>query len=218
MGMNFDQARFNMVVQQVRTWDVIDERVLHALDAVKREDFVPQKHRKLAFADVQLPLGEGQSMLKPVVEGRMLQALALNGGERVLQIGTGSGFTAACIAKLGAAVTTLEIRATLAERARSKLNQAGFARVEVLCADGLAYSPLERFDVIAVMGSVYDRPERFLPWLKVGGRAFIVYGSTPAMQAVLLTRVDLERFTTESLFETDLAPLVGAQAPTRFVF
>jgi len=218
MGMNFEQARFNMVVQQVRTWDVIDERVLRAMEAVKREDFVPPKYRKLAFADLELPLTEGQYMLKPVVEGRMLQALALDGGERVLHIGTGSGFTAACIAALGASVQTVEISPGLAGRARAKLAQAGVSRVEVIVADGLAFNPSGRYDAIAVTASVFDRPERFLPWLKAGGRVFIVHGNSPAMEAVLLTRVDQERFITESLFETDLKPLRGAEAPTRFVF
>jgi protein-L-isoaspartate(D-aspartate) O-methyltransferase len=218
MGMNFELARFNMVVQQVRTWDVIDERVLLAMENVKREDFVPQKYRKLAFADVALPLSEGQSMLKPVVEGRMLQALALDGGEQVLHIGTGSGFTAACIASLGATVKTLEISKLLADRARGKLAQAGFGRVEVVCADGLQLQSNERYDAIVVTGSVHDQPARFLPWLKLGGRAFVIVGDSPVMEAVLLTRVDQERFTTESLFETDVAPLKGAERKRPFVF
>jgi protein-L-isoaspartate(D-aspartate) O-methyltransferase len=216
MGMNFDLARFNMVAQQVRTWDVIDERVLKAMDEVKREDFVPQKHRKLAFADVALPLGEGQHMLKPVVEGRMLQALGLNGGERVLQIGTGSGFTAACMAALGATVVSLERSAALAERARGKLQQAGAQRVSVLNVDGLHYTPTERFDVVAVMGSVFDQPERFVPWLKSGGRAFVVCGRSPAMEALLMTRVDVDRHQRESLFEIDIEPLIGGEEPRRF--
>lgn len=218
MGMNFEQARFNMVVQQVRTWDVIDERVLKAMENVKREDFVPQKYRKLAFADVALPLSEGQTMLKPVVEGRMLQALALDGGENVLHIGTGSGFSAACIAALGATVKTVEISKLLADRARGKLAQAGFARIEVLCADALELNSNERFDAIAVTGSIHDQPARFLPWLKLGGRAFVICGDSPVMEAMLLTRVDQERFTTESLFETDVTPLKGAERKQRFVF
>ena len=218
MTIDYNQARELMVEQQVRPWDVLDARVLEALLAVRREDFVPQAHRTLAYADMEIPLGQGQRMMKPVIEGRTLQALALQSGDEVLEIGTGSGYLSACMAALAREVLSLEIRPDLAARARAALDasgQGGNVRIET--ADALQYSTERRFDAICVTGAVETLPPRFLQWLRPDGRLFVVQGRSPAMNAVLVRHgVDGPRF--ESVFETDLPYLVGAAPAPKFVF
>lgn len=218
MTMNYSQARENMVEQQVRPWDVLDLRVLEVLSSVPREHFVPEQHRSLAYTDVEIPLGDGQRMMKPVVEGRTLQALALQSGEDVLEIGTGSGYLAACMARLARDVVSLEIRPELAARARRQLDtdgHGGNVRVEV--ADALHYSTDRRFDAICVTGAVASLPPLFLQWLRPQGRLFVVHGLSPVMDAVLVRHGrDGPRF--ESLFETDLPYLLGAEPTPQFVF
>jgi protein-L-isoaspartate(D-aspartate) O-methyltransferase len=176
MSMNFDQARFAMIEQQVRPWDVLDPRVLEALMAVHREDFVAQAHRQLAFADLPLPLAHGEVMMKPVVEGRMLQALALEPGEEVLEIGTGSGFITACLARLARAVTSIELHADFSESARQRLAAAGINNVRLETADAMHWQPGRQFDAIAVTAAVASIPSLFTDWLKPGGRLFIIRG------------------------------------------
>jgi len=218
MSLDFERARFNMVEQQVRTWDVLDARVLDVLREIRREDFVPPRYRKLAFADVALPLEGAESMMKPVVEGRMLQALAVQCEDAVLEIGTGSGFITACLAWLGRDVTSVEIHAGMAERARSRLASAGRTNTKVEVADAVtAYEPGREFDCICVTGAVFAIPEKFKRWLRVGGRLFAVRGEGPAMQAVLVTRAGEEEFTEQKLFETDINYLINAGPPRRFV-
>lgn len=216
MSLNFDRARFNMVEQQVRPWEVLDPRVLDVLQEVKREDFVPSRYRKLAFADLALPLDHGQSMLKPVVEGRLLQALDVQPDDEVLVVGTGSGFISACLARLGRMVTSLERIPELAERARSKLEQAGIRNCRVLDADVFHYTPETAFDAIAVTGAVATLDPRFGRWLAPGGRLFVVRGHAPAMTASLLTRIGAEHYREDSLFETELGYLHGAEPKRRF--
>jgi len=218
MSLNLDQARFNMVEQQVRTWDVLDSRVLEILSNVPREDFVPSRYRKLAFADMRIPLEKGQVMMKPVEEGRTLQSLNIEPGQRVLEIGTGSGFLAACMAGLGARVVTVEIHSELADSARARLGQHGIDQVDVVQADALDdYSPDETFDVVVVTGSARQVPATFESWVGSGGRLFAVRGDSPAMEAVCLTHRG-QRWAADSLFETDLPRLVGAEDPAQFDF
>lgn len=217
--MNFEQARSNMIEQQVRTWDVLDSRVLDVMRDVPREDFAPTGHRKLAFSDLRIPLGHHQFMMKPIEQGRCLQALALEGGERVLEIGTGSGFLSACISGLGARVVSLEIIEALADQARRSLTDHGAENVEVRHADALEASfPAGQFDAIVVTSSVPAIPARFGEWLKPGGRMFIVRGRSPAMEAILVTRTESGRLSEESLFDTDLPRLVGSEESPRFDF
>lgn len=219
MAMNFEQARKNMVENQVRPWDVLDARVLDALAQVRREDFVSAAHQRLAFADVCLPLGHGQVMMKPVIEGRVLQALNLQPHERVLQIGTGSGFLTACMALLCAHVTSIDVHEDFTTMAQARLADAGIANVELLTGDALgAWQPQQTFDAIVVTSAVWQVPQRFLGWLKPGGRLLAIRGDSPAQQAVLLTQTGTNGYREEYLFETDLPYLAGAEPPRRFVF
>ena len=218
MSLDIERTRFNMVEQQVRPWDVIDLRVLDVLSRVRREDFGPADSRALAFADAELPIGHGERMMKPVLEGRLLQALAVQEGDSVLEIGTGSGFVTACLAALARDVTSVEIHADLAADAEQKLVRAGVANTRVYAADALkGYAPNRSFDAIAVTGAVYREPEQLRSWLAVGGRMFMVRGDSPVMEAVLITRTGDSSFREDSLFETDLPYLTHAAPPKRFV-
>jgi protein-L-isoaspartate(D-aspartate) O-methyltransferase len=218
MSLDFERARFNMVEQQVRTWEVLDPRVLDVLRQVRREDFVPTRYRQLAFADVALPLDGGEVMMKPVVEGRMLQALAVQAEDAVLEIGTGSGFISACLAQLGREVLSVECHATLVERARARLGAAGLSNVRIEFGDALGgFDPKRDFDVVCVTGAVAVEPASLRRWLRPGGRLFLVRGEAPAMEALLITRGDGDRHLEESLFETDLPYLHGAEPKPRFV-
>jgi protein-L-isoaspartate(D-aspartate) O-methyltransferase len=217
MSMNFDQARFAMIEQQVRPWDVLDPRVLDAMASVKREDFVPAAHRQLAFADLPLPLPHGESMLKPVVEGRLLQALGLEPGEEVLEIGTGSGYVTACLAQLARAVTSIDIHSDFVAAVRARLDAAGIGNVRLECGDALTWHPGRQFDAIAVTGAVASIPEAFVSWLRPGGRMFIVRGASPVQEAVRATRRG-ESLHIESLFETDIPYLQGAAPAPAFTF
>jgi protein-L-isoaspartate(D-aspartate) O-methyltransferase len=215
MSMNFDQARFAMIEQQVRPWDVLDPRVLDALMAVHREDFVAEAHRQLAFADLPLPLAHGEVMMKPVVEGRMLQALNLEPGDEVLEIGTGSGFVTACLARLARAVVSIDVHGDFIETARKRLGNAGISNVRLEVADALHWQPGRQFDAIAVTAAVSRVPEAFTQWLKPGGRLFVIHGNSPVQEAVRLTRRD-GAFHLESLFETDIPYLHGAELVPQF--
>ncbi|MGA9342933.1 MAG: protein-L-isoaspartate O-methyltransferase [Rhodanobacteraceae bacterium] len=216
--MDFELARRNMVENQVRTWDVLDARTLDVLTDVPREDFVAPAYRKLAFADTELPIGHGESMMKPVVEGRLLQALALKATDRVLEIGTGSGFVTACMAQLADAVLSVEQHADLAEMARSRLVKAAISNAHVEVATVLEnFATSETFDVVVLTGAVYALPDAFREWVRPGGRLFAVIGASPAMQAMLATRGDGDHWHEEILFETDLPYLNHAAPPQRFV-
>lgn len=218
MNTKLETARRQMVGQQVRTWDVPDPRVLETLSAVPRERFVPEAFRGVAFADTEIPIGHGQFMLKPAIEGRILQALAPARGEHALEIGTGTGFFAACLAHLTGVVESIEIHGDLATSAAQAIDAVGIRRVHIETADALAREYEPRYPVIAVTGSlpVYDR--RFERGLVVGGRLFIVVGSAPVMEARLVTRTGEHSWLTESLFETSIEPLLHATAAPRFRF
>ena len=217
MLTNTEQARQNMVENQVRTWEVLDLRVLDALRSVRREEFVPARYRDLAFADMALPIGHGETMLKPVVEGRLLQALALTGAENVLEIGTGSGFLTACLASLCATVTSLEQYADLSAAARERLSAADIRNAHLEIADAVRdFNAAQAFDAVVVGGAVASLPERFRAWVKPGGRLVAIVGESPAMQAIRYLRADASHWTSESLFETDVAYLKNAEPPRRF--
>jgi protein-L-isoaspartate(D-aspartate) O-methyltransferase len=216
--MNVEVARRQMIEQQVRAWEVLDERVLGVLAQVRRELFVPSAYRQLAFADTAIPLRKGSSMLQPKMEGRILQALDLHAEDDVLEVGTGSGFFAACLARLSRRVHSLEIHKELSEWARENLRAAGIDRVELETADALQLTDSNRYDAIAVTGSLPMEDPRFERALRVGGRLFVIVGEAPVMEASLVRRVSEREWVRESLFETVVEPLVNAAAPPRFVF
>jgi protein-L-isoaspartate(D-aspartate) O-methyltransferase len=219
MSINLEQARVNMVEQQVRTWEVLDPQVLDALREVPREDYAPAEYRRLAFSDLRIPLPHDQVMMKPIEEGRMLQSLEIQPGQRVLEIGTGSGFTAACLAYMGASVLTIDIVEDLVERARRRYEQFKVEGIEARHADALGdFDPGEAFDAIAVTGSAAEVPECFRQWLKPGGRLFAVRGFSPVMEAISLTRSSNEHWQVDSLFDTDLPRLIGAEDKPQFEF
>ena len=219
MAMNFDQARINMVENQVRPWEVLDARVLDVLGRVRREDFVAAGHQQLAFADLCLPLGHGEVMMKPVVEGRVLQALELKPEDRVLEIGTGSGFLTACLASLAGSVASVDMHADFTATAAGRLRAAGIDNVELATGEAVNdWQPQGLFDAVVVTGAVFRIPERFFAWLKPGGRLLAVRGESPVQQVVLVTREGDGRFREESLFETDLPYLAHAEPPRPFVF
>lgn len=217
MTLDFELARQNMVSNQVRTWEVLDPRVLDTLGAVRREDFVPAACRAMAFADLELPLGHGEIMMKPVLEGRLLQALEVAATDDVLEIGTGSGFVTACLARLAASVTSLDIHADFTAAAMEKLQAAGCENIELATIDAVnAFTPTRRYDAIAVTGAVADIPVRWLSWLKPGGRLFVVQGRAPVMHGTLLRTSDGVAPATEILFETDLPYLRNAEPASQF--
>lgn len=209
MSLDYAKARETMVEQQIRPWDVLDPRVLEVLADLPRDRFVPDAYRALAYADLEIPLGHDAKMMKPVVEGRALQALALAPGDEVLEIGTGSGFLAACLGRLARDVVSLERHGDLAEDARARLRAQGIGNVRVEHADAFAWDSPRRFHAVCVTGAVDAVPSRFLQWLRPGGRMFIVRGRAPAMEAVLV-HAGVNGGRIESLFETDLAYLHGA--------
>jgi len=212
MNPDFRQIRETMVEQQVRPWEVLDPRVLETINTVPREAFVAEAHRALAYMDMELPLGNGDFMMKPVVEGRALQALLPQAGESVLEIGTGSGYLTACLARLSRDVVSLEIDPALAQAAQARLAAQGVANATVHAADAFGWTPERTFDAICVTGAVAVVPEAFRRWLAPGGRLFIVRGESPAMDAI---RVNADGGI-ESLFETDLQYLVGAEPVPAF--
>ena len=220
--MNLQQARSNMIEQQVRPWDVLDQRVLDVLAVVPREQFVAEEHRALAFSDYQLPIGFGQTLLKPIIEGRLLQACSPQKTDSVLEIGTGSGYLSACLAHLGDRVQSLEIHPELAANAQNRLNTLGVSDVTVMQQDASAeWDAQTSYDVIAFGGAVSAIPDFYKHRLAVNGRMFAVNGDTrqPMMEAVLVTRISKSEWTTESLFETKIDPLVNfSESASAFVF
>jgi len=217
--MNFEQARFNMIEQQIRTWEVLDPQVLDLLFEVKRENFVPPEHRALAFADLEIPLAHGEAMMQPKVEARILQELAIGPGENVYEVGTGSGYLTALLARRGRHVTSAEIHPDLRVRAADNLRAAGIQNVTLLEGDG-ARAPLAEsaFDVIVLTGSTPILPQAFLDRLSPGGRLLAVLGDPPVMKAVLVRQPVAGAFQHAELFETLLKPLVNAAQPPRFRF
>lgn len=217
--MNFDQARFNMVEQQIRPWEVLDGQVLELLESIHREDFVPVRYRKMAFSDIAIPLDHDQFMMKPVVEGRLLQSLELQPDETVLEIGTGSGFITACLAQMAKRVVSVDIYEEFTSEAAETLKEKGLTNVELETGDAMTgWQPEQAHDVLVVTGSVEDIPDHFRGWVNPGGRMFVVCGEEPAMEARLLTKLNATEWREESLFETDLARLVNAEKAPEFEF
>lgn len=213
MTIDYAHARELMVEQQIRPWDVLDIRVLEVLARLPREAFVAETKRALAYADIELPLGNGQKMMKPVIEGRTLQALNLQPGDEVLEIGTGSGFLSACMGELAREVLSLEIDPALAEAARARLDAAALGNnVRIEVADALSWDTERRFDAICVTAAVDTIPARFTQWLRPGGRLFVIRGHSPVMEAVLVKADG----SIDSLFETDIDYLRGAAPAPQF--
>jgi protein-L-isoaspartate(D-aspartate) O-methyltransferase len=217
--MNLEQARFNMIEQQIRPWDVLDADVLRLLSVVKREDFVPLAHKALAFADMEIPLGHGQCMLAPRVEARMLQDAAVQPTDTVLEIGTGSGYMAALLAHQAQRVVSLEINPALADMARANLQKAGVTNAEVRVFDGAKGTAAETpFDVIMLSGSVAEVPQNLLAQLKLGGRLVAIVGDEPIMRATVVTRHSDTSYTTTQPWDTVAQRLQGFPEHSTFKF
>ena len=204
---NTEIAKFNMIEQQIRPWEVLDHQVLSTLDQVNREDFVREAYKGLAFADCQIPLANGVRMLPPTVEGRLLQALLLNSDDQVLEVGSGCGYVTACLARLGAQVTSIDADADILEFATANIAQCGLDNVQFKPLSLAQLDAPESYDAIAVTASLPQVPENLKQALKTGGRMFVIVGDSPVMEALLVTRVTTAEWTTQSLFETDLPRL-----------
>jgi protein-L-isoaspartate(D-aspartate) O-methyltransferase len=217
--MNLELARFNMIEQQIRTWSVLDPAVLNLLAVLRREDFVPAAYRALAFVDAEVPLPEGQCMLTPKVEARLLQEAGVQRHERVLEVGAGSGFMAALLAHRSRSVVSLELHAGLATMAAANLQRAGIANCKVRVHDGARGLPAEApFDVIMLSGSVNAVPQVLLDQLAPGGRLLAIVGDEPMMRALRVQRLADSRFETRDLFDTVAPRLRGFDEPSRFHF
>jgi len=216
--MNTDFARLQMVNQQVRGWNVYDENVLAMLRRLPRERFVPEEYAALAFADTEIAIGHGEHMMTPTIEGRLLQALGLEGDEHVLEIGTGSGFMTACLASLAARVTSVDIHADFLVSAEIRLADCNIRNVDLIEMDAMHELPDSGFDAIAITGSIQSFDPRFVEALNPYGRLFVVVGDAPVMDAKLVERTEGHDWRTVSLFETTLAPLVHGAVPPQFSF
>lgn len=217
--MNFETARFNMIEQQIRPWDVLDQSVLDLLTLVKREEFVPEQYRNLAFVDGEIPLPHGQVMLAPKVEARLLQELAIEPDEIALEIGTGSGYMAALLANKAKHVTSVEIIEELKDFAATNLLRADIRNVTLTLGDGAQGFPSAgQFDVLVVSGSLPVVPQALLDQLTVGGRMAVIVGDAPAMRAQIITRTAADAWEPVVLFETVAMPLINALQPSRFTF
>lgn len=215
--MNIEMARAQMLGQQIRAWEVLDDRVLDVLAGTPRESFVPDAYKELAFADMEIPLEHGQYMMAPKIEGRLLQALELRAEDEVLEVGTGTGYLTACLARLARHVLSLDIFPEFTASASRKLQQHGIDNVTLETVDALRLSAPGRFDAIAVTGSVPELDEHFVNMLKPGGRLFIVVGREPTMEARLVRLHGPGEWTEQSLFDTVRKPLINAERPAPFV-
>lgn len=217
--MNIEQARFNMIEQQIRPWNVLDQDVLDLLHVVKREQFVPAAYQNLAFADVEIPLPGGAAMLAPKFEARILQEVGVRKHETVLEIGTGSGYMAALLAHRAAKVTTVEINPETAELAKKNLANAGIHNVTVETGNGAeGWAKGAPYDVIVISGALEVLPEAFLKQVKVGGRIAAIIGQAPVMEASIITRTGENTYSTIKVFETNVRYLTGAPVPSHFQF
>lgn len=217
--MNIEQARFNMIEQQIRPWDVLNPQVLDLLTKVKREDFVPQMYRTLAFVDMEIPLGHGEVMMSPKLEARILQELSIKKSDIILEVGTGSGYLTALLAELGQHVHSVDIVPEFKTHASAKLQAHGYTNISLEVGDAArGWSRHGKYDVIVLTGSTPVLPETFVHDLKIGGRLFAVTGDAPAMTAQLITCVAEGAYNTVTLFETNIPLLKNAVQPERFVF
>lgn len=217
--MNIEQARFNMIEQQIRPWNVLDQEVLDLLVVVKREEYVPAACKSLAFADTEIPLPGGEAMFTPKMEARMLQEVQLKKHETVLEIGAGSGYMAALLAHKGRQVTTVEILPQLKAMAEANLAKNGVTNVTVELGNGAqGWANGAPFDVIVISGALEVLPEAFLKQLKVGGRIAAILGLAPAMSVNIITRVSETAYDTVKVFETNVKYLSSAVTPSHFTF
>ena len=217
--MNIEQARFNMIEQQIRPWNVLDQDVLDLLHVVKREQFVPAAYQNLAFADVEIPLPGGEAMLAPKFEARILQEVGVKKHETVLEIGTGSGYMAALLAHRAAKVTTVEINPETADLAKKNLANAGIHNVTVEVGNGAqGWEKGAPYDVIVISGALEVLPEAILKQVKVGGRIAAIVGQAPVMEASIITRTGDDAYSTVKVFETNVRYLTGAPVPSHFQF
>ncbi len=214
---NMEQARFNMIEQQIRPWDVLDTRILDLLHRVRREQFVPADKKAMAFMDMEIPLGKGASMWPPKLEARVLQELHVKRSDRVLEVGTGSGYLTALLSALASHVTSVEINHELSEIAKSHLHAHHCENVTLETGDA-SHGWEGKYDVIVLTGSTPVLPRSFQESLNIGGRLFAIVGEAPLMEAKLITRVAPDVFETVNLLETSVAPLENAEQPARFVF
>jgi protein-L-isoaspartate(D-aspartate) O-methyltransferase len=216
---SYEQARFNMVEQQVRPWEVMDQRVLKIMQELPRENFVPDEYRGLAYADIEIPLADGHHMLKPVVVGRMLQALNIKPSDTILEIGTGSGYVTACLASLGKHVTSMEINSDIANQAADNLATLDLLNISLQVGDAIHNIPeTAPFDVIAVTACIPDCRNVLPKELNDGGRLFMITGQSPNMAAQLTTRIHGDNFRSEKLFETEIEILQSAPVKEAFSF
>ena len=215
-----EQSRFNMVEQQIRPWDVLDPKVLELFKKIPREDFVPKQYKGLAFADLEIPLGEGQQMLSPKIEGRILQALAVKSTDKVLEIGTGAGYLTALMATQAKQVDSIELHAKLSAQASKNITAHGIKNVKLIVGDGVqGLAAKAPYDVIVFTGALSTLPNQQLEaQLAVGGRLFAVVGEAPVMEAILVQRLSLDTFKRDALFETCLPLLANTPKPTSFSF
>jgi protein-L-isoaspartate(D-aspartate) O-methyltransferase len=217
--IDVERSRFNMIEQQIRTWEVLDQSVLDLLFRLHREEFVPERYRGLAFVDMEIPIGHDEKMLQPKLEARMLQALALVPGDRVLEIGTGSGYMTALLASVAAHVYSVDIHDDFTRGAAETLARHGITNVTLETGDGSrGWDEHGPYDAILLTGSVPVLPPAFKAALKTGGRLLAVVGEAPVMEAQLITAVDSAAYNSVTLFETCIAPLKNAQQPERFIF
>jgi protein-L-isoaspartate(D-aspartate) O-methyltransferase len=216
--MDTEIARRQMVDQQVRAWAVTDATVLALMANLEREDFVTAKYRHLAYADMEIPLGHGQKMMMPVIEGRLLQALEIKPDHSVLEIGTGSGYLTACLATLGASVTSIDIYDDFLQSASDRLSKGGIENVQLARMDATQKLPEGQFDAIAVTGSLAILDDRFTAALKPGGRMFVIIGDAPVMDAQLVELEENSAVSVSNMFETSIQPLVNSPVPSTFSF
>ncbi len=219
MSLNFEQARFNMIEQQIRPAEVLDYRVLDTIAATPREDFVPEAFRELAFSDTNIPIGNGEVMMKPLMEARLLQALDVQPDDKVLEIGTGSGYFTALLARLGQSVDSVEIDPALLHQARTHLDAQGIGNARLIEGDGAnGWDDGGDYDVIAITGSLPVLPESLKQKLRINGRLIAIIGTAPVMEVTLITRLSDDQWTSDALYETQLPPLRNAEQPQGFVF
>ena len=216
---NPEQARFNMIEQQIRPAEVLDTHVLSVISETPREAFVAANYQELAFSDLNVPLANGQVMMKPIMEARLLQALNIQASDSILEIGTGSGYFTALLAKLGRKVQSVEIDASIMAAAQERLDAQGISNVTLTHADAArGWDQGGPFDAIAITGSLPILPDSFQQQLTVGGRMVAIVGQSPVMQVLLITRIDETQWSTECLYETDFPELINAEQPQAFVF
>ncbi len=215
--MNLEQARFFMVEQQIRPWDVLDPQVLELFYQVPRHEFVAESQQALAYSDIELPIGEGQHMLAPKIEGRILQAIDISTDDKVLEIGTGSGYLTALMAKLAKQVVTIELFESLQKQAKARLN--AFDNIQFHLGDASQnWNDLQHYDVIVFGGACAEVTDAYKQKLQLGGRLFAIVGQSPAMEAILITRIGEDEWLSESLFETDTTALINNQSQPSFRF